>query len=332
MPDGNPASKEGMNTMNDRMRHNDSDPDTIIQNKQNIDILYKQLKSSQLGVDVNQLKETHVDGKRVFVVKKESEGPVAKRTRQRSIRGSGSVIDDINNRLSDTEELIKDLEDKKLIVGMESYDLLDQLSVIAEKTEAAIHPLIELEEEIERRKTSVVDYPVHHRTFIEIQKLRQVGDIKSAEEIENVQGSDYREFRLIYRAMVPLLNQARELRLNLLREKRRLLNLQFNMMRKFLYWQVSVVFDLVNDSSCDSAKFDQYLEGLKPWQQLAEYRLSVWKQGTSVAKQISLLEEDIARIGDQVDEALPTASEYITKIYEFLCNEVDRSQEGSDET
>jgi hypothetical protein len=295
-------------------------------NKQNIDTMFRQLKAEQLGVDVADLKEAHVDGKRVFVSKKLEEPKPKKRTRQRSIRGSGSVVDDINRRLEDTEELIKDLESKKLIVGMESFDLLDLLGMVAEKTETAIHPLIELEDEIERRKKSVADYSKYHRTFIEVQKLRQVGDIKAAEEMEGAQGGEYREFRLVYRSMVPLLNQARELRLDLLREKRRLLNLQYNMMRKFLLWQVSEVIEYVENSPGDSSQYQQYLEGLKPWKQIPEFRLAVWKPGAPVANQVSLLESDLVKLIDQVDNALPTASEFINKIFDLLFNEINKEE------
>lgn len=310
--------------MNDEpnLHEQEQDDESIRSNKQNIDIMFKQLKAEQLGVDVHELKEAHVDGKRIFVSKKQEEQKTKKRTRQRSIRGQGSVIQEINNRLTDTEELIKDLEAKSLIVGMESYDLLDQLGTIAEKAEASIHPLIALEEEIDRQKNNVVDYYKHHRTFIEVQKLRQVGDIKSAEEMENNQGADYREFRLVYRAMVPLLNQARELRLTLLREKRRLLNLQYNMMRKFLLWQVKDIVDFIESSPGDQAKYDQYIQGLKPWRQVPEYQLAVLKPGTPVARQVSLLETDIAKLMEQVDDALPTASEFINKIGDLLNREI----------
>jgi len=303
-------------------RDSDSDLNLHQANKQNIDMMFKQFKAEQLGVKIEDLKEAHVDGKRVFVAKKQEETTAKKRTRQRSIRGQGSVIQEINNRLSDTEELIKDLEAKSLIVGMESYDLLDQLGAIAEKAEAAIHPLIDLEEGIDRQKNSVIDYYKHHRTFIEVQKLRQVGDIKSAEEMENNQGADYREFRLVYRAMVPLLNQARELRLTLLREKRRLLNLQYNMMRKFLFWQVNETIEYIENAPGDHSQFDQYLQGLKPWQQVPDYQLAILKPGTPVARQISLLESDINTLMEQVDDALPTASEFINKIADLLNREI----------
>lgn len=293
-------------------------------NKQNISLMFKQMKAEQLGVNVRDLKEQFHDGKRMYSVKGEKESTQKKRRHQRSIRGSHSLVDDINERLMDTEFLIKDLEEKGLIVGMESYDLFDKLGTIANKTESSIHPLIELEEQIVKNKKSVPDFNKHYQTFHEIQKLRQTGDLHAAEDMEKKQGGTFREFRLLYRTLVPLYNQARELRISLLREKRRLLCLQHQMMRRFLSWQVSEIRDMIEESDCDCSQFDQYMQGLKPWENMPEFSMTPGKQGIPVGRQIAILEDDIQKLSDQVDDALPSASEFIDKIRGILQSEIER--------
>lgn len=288
------------------------------QNTTAINIMLRQMKAKQLNVREEDLVESHIDGKRKLTVKDECPTNSKKRFRQRSVRGVGSVIDEINFRLSDAELLIKDLESKGSIVGMESYDLLDQLCAIAEKVETTIHPLLEMEEEIEHKKNSIDNYHKYLKTTIAIHKMRQMGDIQSAEKIENNQGSDYRKFRLVYRSITPMLNQARVLRLTLLKEKRRLLNLQYNLMRRFLRWQVEEVIALIQSGSCDPSQSEQYLLTLKPWSMISEFPLSILKKEISSTEQIAVLETDIDKLLDQVDDALPTTSELINKIHLLL--------------
>ncbi len=289
--------------------------------KQNIDAMYRQVKAEQLGVDVASLKSSHVNGKRVFSTQDTESNP-QKIVRQRSVRGDGSMVENINTRLTDIEELIKDLEDKKQIVGMDLYDLFDQLGLIAEKSESIIHPLVDLEEDIDKRKQSVPDYKKYHRIFIDIQKLRHMGDIKAAEELQAGQDSNFREFRLVYRALIPILDQARELRLALLKESRRLINIQYNLMRKFLYWQTNETFVFVENNSGDANQYQEYLKVLKPWKNIPEFKMSTWKQGTPVTRQIAMIEGDINTLSEQVDDSLPTASEFINKITHLIQKEI----------
>ena len=228
------------------------------------------------------------------------------------------MIEEINLRLSDSEELVKDLESKKQILGMDAYDLLDQLGIIAEKIESGIHPLFDLEELIERKKREIADYDRYHRIFIDIQKFRQSGDIKSAEDLERKQDAEFREFRFVYRALVPLLNQACELRLNLLREKRRLMNLQYNLMRKFLSWQVDLFQEMLETSHCDPTQCQVYTDHLNTWKSIPEFVFSNWKQGISLSCQVAILEEDVEELSDQVDDVLPKASDFINQIHVLL--------------
>jgi hypothetical protein len=293
-------------------------------NKQIVNQIYRELKADQLGVNVHDLSQVFQNGKTTLVNKSKPESYFKNRTRKRTIRGSGSVIENINNRLTSIEQLIKDLEEKGEIVGLESFDLLDQLMNVAEKTESIIHPLLELENDIETQKKQVPNFKQYYQAHIEIVTNRQQGYLSEAEELEQKQDKGYREFRLVYRSILPLLHQTRELRCGLLKEERRLLNLQYTVMGIFLGWQVQQVMDLVNSSPGDTSMYNEFLQGLNPWKKVPAFKLITCKNGTPITKQIQVLETDIQKLSDQIDDTLPTASEFINRIYELLKREILR--------
>ena len=242
--------------------------------------------------------------------------------RQRSVRGEGSMVESINSRLCDTDKLIKELESKNHIIGKDLHSLFDQLVNIAEKSDSIIQPLIQLERDIDKSKKLIPNYKKFHRIYIEIQKSRDFGDVKSADDLEKNQDSNYHKFHQLYGSLVPLINKARELRYELLNEKRKLWSIQYNLMRESLYWQTREIFEIVENNFDDASQFKEYLKILKPWNNISEFKFATCKQGAPVTRQIAMLEDDINTLTEQVDEALPTASDFINKIAHLIKKEI----------
>ncbi len=242
--------------------------------------------------------------------------------RQRSVRGEGSMVEAINSRLCDIEELIKDLEIKKHLIGIDLPDLFDQLVTIADKSDSIIQPLVALEKDIEKQKRISPNYQKYHRVFIDIQQLRDLGDNKAADELEASQDSNFHKFQQEYSALIPLIDKARELRFDLLTEKRKLLRIHYNLMRASLNWQTNEVLGMIENHFGEESQYKEYRKLLKPWENIAEFNFTTWKEDTSITRQITMLEDDINTLYEEVDYSLPTASEFINKIAHLIQKEI----------
>jgi hypothetical protein len=283
---------------------------TTLKDHQDSDVMQYQINDGSLCVNNH------------FFSAQDTKNSPPKRPRQRSVRGESSMVESINSRLCDTDKLIKELESKNHIIGKDIHSLFDQLVNIAEKSDSIIQPLIQLEKDIDKNKQLIPNYKKFHRIYIEIQKSRDFGDVKSADELEKNQDSNYHKFHQLYGSLVPLINKARELRYELLNEKRKLLSIQYNLMRESLYLQTREIFEIVENNFDDASQFKEYLKILKPWNNISEFKFATCKQGAPVTRQIAILEDDINTLTEQVDDALPTASDFINKIAHLIEKEI----------
>ncbi len=118
--------------------------------------ILRRISSERVKISEDRLTQVLIDGKTVFVSK--DAPPVTPRLKQRSLRGEGSLIETMNNRLNASEELIKELVSIGLIRGLEVHKSLERLKTIAEHVDETIPALTDIESEIDRKHASVPNY------------------------------------------------------------------------------------------------------------------------------------------------------------------------------
>ncbi len=295
--------------------NNNSDKDD---KAKDLDHIIKEIKDDELGKADDTLNIVEADGKKEFSTKDKGEKTEGNKLRQRSIRGEGSMVREINQRLAGIEKLIEEIEQKNILNSTDTYGKIELLGSITEKTGAALLPLIDLEEEIVQTKEKVPEYDQLVKIDKKIKEARKRGATKEAEEEQERAGQQYVEFMLANRVIEPLIEKARKLRIRLLYEKRRLYLLHHSLLQKYLAFLVDEINKRVESSIEENPSYGELVQSIEQWRMTPDFRVNTIEASLSIQEKFTLLEQDTTLLTQLVDQTLIKASENLKRILSLV--------------
>ncbi|MDP8242895.1 MAG: hypothetical protein P9L94_02355 [Candidatus Hinthialibacter antarcticus] len=213
--------------------------------------------------------------------------------RSRSIRGANSIIERVNQQLSDCESIVHDLEHNFAVTGQDVYSFLSEMAQVASAAEQSVEPLIELETDIQVLKDEFPGYDDLLEIDDRIALHHQKGEQTTAAQIEKNHAQDLKLFRRRRNEIEKRVFIAREYRLAFLTQQRRLSMLQHSLSRHQLISKASNILTLLQNDPQLQELCKEHLTWIRTCIELPPYVSQAVHEKESIEDQILLLENDI---------------------------------------
>ncbi|MBZ0257350.1 hypothetical protein K8I31_14875, partial [bacterium] len=223
--------------------------------------------------------------------------PVGKR---RSIRGADSIIERVNQQLSECETIVNELENEFSINGQDVFSFLSEMAQIAAAAEQTIEPLIELESDIQLLKDEFPGYDGLLEIDDRVSFLYQQGNETEAKQIEHNHSQDLKLFRRRRNEIEERIFIAREYRLAFLSQQRRLSMLQHSLARHQIVSKTDALRLNIAANAERQTKFQEQIKWLESCSKISPYLPQVIDENQSIENQIHLLQSDIDALESEI--------------------------------
>lgn len=220
--------------------------------------------------------------------------------RRRSIRGGNSIIECVNQQLSECESIVNDLERDVSLAGQDVYSFLSEMAQVAAAAEQSVEPLIELESDIQVLKDEFPGYDDLLEIDDRIALHHQQGEIETANQIEKNHAQDLKLFRRRRNEIEERVLIAREYRLAFLGQQRRLSMLQHSLARHQLISKANNILAAIQSTPLLHQQCNEHISWLHSCCDLSPYIPQAVRDHESVVDQIRVLEGDIQALEDDL--------------------------------
>lgn len=220
--------------------------------------------------------------------------------KRRSIRGADSIIERVNQQLSECETIVNELENDVSIHGQDVFSFLSEMAQIAAAAEQTIEPLIELENDIQILKDEFPGYAELLELDERITFLYQHGNGIEAKEIEQNNIQDLKLFRRRQNEVEERILIAREYRVAFLAQQRRLSMLQHSLARHQIITKSDALRSSIFANPDLLQKCKEHIGWLESCSNISPYLPQVIDENKSVENQIHILQSDIDALENDI--------------------------------
>lgn len=199
-------------------------------------------KAREMGVDADDLVQTVVDGRTIWVKRDRVAVSLEKRAKlrskvkvQRALRGGDeSIVGDIDSRIQACENLIEDLSKRDALDAMERHDIRRIVSTIVKRVDTQVRELSEVEDRIEARKAKDPVIQDLERVTKAIKQAKESGDEETVRKLAIQQSEGLQNLQSWRRSIQPDLDTAMRCRIALQLDQRRVYRLHGDFTRRLV--------------------------------------------------------------------------------------------------
>jgi hypothetical protein len=220
--------------------------------------------------------------------------------KRRSIRGENSIIERVNQQLSECEHIVRELEEDVTINGQDVYSFLSEMAQIAAAAEQSIEPLIELEKDIQILKDEFPGYDEMLELDEKIASYHKQGKIHDAEKLESSNSQDLRLFRRRQNEIEERVSIAREYHLAFLGQQRRLSMLQHSLARHQVVSKAIKMKTILLRRNDQLELSSQHLPWIDACCDITPFIPQKIQEENSINSQIVILQSDIDALDNEI--------------------------------